>query len=320
MKQAMGKGGVALVMVLAVAMSVLAFLTEVPAPPVGDAGICLPSPSQWNLPPLISWLLNLALLLGTTAGIYLFNKQFSVVPGPSAILAPIFLLMTVSIPWIGGTLTGSAIITPVALSMLSIFCSAYGSRNASQEVFLVATLLSFGSMIQYAFVFMIVPAIVIAALFKCLRIREILAMLLGLMAPYWIVLGLGLVSPDSLRLPALSYIFDSVASKESLFICMLNLGFSAVIAMILALYNGIKLYAGNTRRRLFNLAICFTGLFALAGMIVDFNNFSAYVVTFYLTAAFQLADMFALWNIRRQWIWALIICCVYVGFFSASIF
>ncbi len=319
MQQAMGKGGVTLVTVIAVAMSAIAYSIGTTLPAAGLNGICLPSPDQWGLGATESWLINLALLLGCTATLYFLNKVYSVVPGSSTILPPIFLLMSASIPWVGGMLTSSLILAPVAIIALAILFSAFGSKNATQELFIVATFLSFGSMIQYAFVFMLVPVVLIAGLLKELRVKEILAMLLGIISPYWIVLGLGLISPEQLSIPSLTNLFAGGIPRETLFAGCLNLASTAVITLIMALYNGIKLYAGNTRRRLFNFAICIMGLFALCGMVVDFNNFTAYIVTFYMAAAFQYADLFALWNIRRAWVWSLILCSVYVAFFTVTI-
>ena len=319
MTGAMGKGGVTIVMAIAVAMSAISFFVASPQPIAGNLGICIPSPNLWLNPSAGSWALNLLLLLGCSGGLYFFNRHFSVVPGSSTILHGIFLLMAVSIPWSGTLLSSSSILALAMIAALAILCSAFGQRNAAQELFLVATILSLGSMFQYAFIFMTMPMVIAAILFKCLHIREIFAMTLGLLAPYWIALGFGLVTPDSFNWPTITNLFAGNTSHEALLAGLLNLGITAVITLVLALYNSVKLYAGNTRRRMFNMAINVLGLAAAACMVFDFNNLYTYIATFYIAAAFQIADLFALWNIRRPAIWSSLICLLYISFFTLSI-
>lgn len=319
MTSAMGRGGVLLTIVAAIAMSALTFFFDSPHPLTVPTGLCLKSPSMWNLIPIASWAINIALLLATGAGLSLINKTFSIVPGSSSILPGIFIIMSTSIPWIGGTVTSSSILCFTMLICLALLFSSYRSFNATQEIFVIATIVSVGSMIQYGFIFMLIPLIIIAILFKCFRFREAMAMILGLIAPYWVVLGLGIVKISNFRFPELANIFDGAIAPNLLFTGLINIGFTAVLTFILGLYNLAKLYAGNTRRRMFNLAFSILGIASLVCMVVDSDNLSAYLVTFFMSAAMQYADIFALWNIRRPWAWSLTLCLIYISFFAISI-
>lgn len=319
MTHAMGKGGIFLATAGAVAMSAIVFLLGSSQPLSGDLGTCLPSPNNWDLIPLASWVINITLLLGTAAGLHIANKNYSFIPGADPILPGLFMLMTASIPWVCGLLTSSTILCSVLLIALCVLFSAFRQSNATQEIFMVATLMSLGSMIQYAFLFMTLPLIVIALMFKCFRIREALALLLGLFAPYWVGLGLGLISPENLTIPQFSNLFSGYAPKGVLFTGLINLAITGIITLILSLYNSVKLYAGNSRRRLFNMSFNVLGLACVACMVFDFNNLTAYLATFYMTAAVQFAGFFALWNIRRPWVWTLIICSIYLTLFIVSI-
>lgn len=319
MTQAMGKEGVLLAGLAACAMSVIAFLEGAHSPLGGDAGVCFPSPNLWNLDPTLSWCLNLALLLASSFGLYLFNRAYSIVTGSSTLLPGIFPVMTASVPWVVGTLTSSMVLAPAVLIMLAILFSCYRERNATQEVFVIATVLSIGSMFQYSFFFMTMPLFIIMAMFKCLRVRETIAVILGLIAPYWIVIGFGIVPIDAFTVPELTNLFDGSAPKGVMFIGVINLAVTALLSLVLGLNNGIKLYAGNTQRRLYNMAINVLQLTCAACMIFDFNNITTYIATFYLTASFQFANMFALSRIRKPWIWSLMICAIYVAFYIITI-
>lgn len=315
----MGTKGVIITALTALAMCSLIFYTGFHGYPTADMGICLPSPNMWNLSPLASWVVFMFILAGTTVGLSLVNKNFSIVPGSGAMLPGMFMLTSASIPWISGSLTSSCLMAPALLACLAILFNNYRSRNAAQGVFLVATILSLGSMIQYGFMLMAVPMLVIAAMFKSLHWREIFAFLMGLLAPYWIGVGLGLIPLDAFVIPNLSKIWERVLSPEMMLTGLLNIAFTAVLTLILGLNNALKLFAGNVRRQSFNTAIGIIEFSAALFMVLDYNNFTAYITSFYMAAAFQYANVFALWKIRKPWIPTLILCAIYLAFFIIAI-
>lgn len=315
----MGKGGLVLALLIAAAMAIVAYLPEEPVQLTGSSGLCLPSPAHWPLPPLAAWSINLLLLLLTAAGLSLFNSTYTLVPGSPLLLPGAFAIMAVSIPWVSGTLTSSVIMAPCMLGCMAILASCYKQQNATQEMFVVATIISLGSMIQYAFLLMIVPVVATALMYKCMHVREAMALLLGIVAPYWIVIGFGLVSPLEISIPTFTNLFDGYVPGPMLLVSLLNLGISALAAIVLALNNGIRLYAGNTRRRLMQMSMNVLGASCVACMILDYTNLTAYTVTFYMTVAMQWADLFALWNFRRPQIGVALLCALYIGGFAAAI-
>lgn len=282
-------------------------------------GICLPSPDLWGLSPAVSLIVYILLLIATAIALAQINKTFSVIPCSGNMLAGIFLLTSASIPWVTGTLTSSCIMAPAMLACLGILFNNYRRDNATQGIFLIATILSFGSMIQYAFLFMAVPLLIIAAMFKCLHWRETIAFLMGIAAPYWIVLGTGLVPLDSLVIPQISDIRYGNLSHEMILAGLLNLAITAVLSLILGLNNALRLFAGNIRRQTFNAAVSIMQTATVAMMMLDYNNLTAYIMTFYLCASFQFANFFAMRKFRRPWIPGAILCAIYVTFFITAI-
>ncbi len=101
--------------------------------------------------------------------------------------------MSFSCPWVAGTPGLSTILLAANTAILSIAFTCFKQRNATRELFAIATILSLGTMVQYAFIFMIPAYIAIAASLKCLRFKETIAFILGLVAPYWVGVGLGII-------------------------------------------------------------------------------------------------------------------------------
>ena len=310
-----GPGGFAGAILLTLLLTALLYFTGGFNVIEGNLGVCLPSPDLWNIPREWSWGINLALVIVCGVGLIFFNKAYSVIQTADMVLPSMFLVLTACTPWAGGPLGSSSLMAVINLICLSAIFACYKSRNATQQVFTVATMLSVGSMFQYAFIFLMPGYILIGLMMKCFRIKEFIAFILGIAAPYWIAIGMGLIPLEAFHLPSFSTLFDKVTPGSELLIGCVTLGFTALVGVIMALNNAVKLYAGNSQRRLYNNAIAVLGLICVAGMILDFNNLPTYLATFFITIAVQIANTFALWNIRRGHLWLWGITVIYVTIF-----
>lgn len=277
-----------------------------------DLGVCLPSPNLWPLPELWSWGINLALILGCGIGLHFFNKAYSVIQSADMVLPTMFLILTATNPLVDGPLHSSTLMAAINIVCLATIFKCYKARNATQEIFVVATMLSLGSMFQYAFIFLMPGYLLIALLLKCLHFRETVAFIMGICAPYWIAVGMGIIPVEAFHIPEFTTFREGLASASDMLVAGISIGVTALIGIIMALNNAVKLYAGNTRRRLMNNAIAVIGLICVAGMIIDFNNLTTYLATFYMTVAVQIANTFNLWNIRKGPLWSGIITLLYL--------
>lgn len=311
-----GKIDMAVVTLVALLMSAMTYFCGIPENVGGNQGICIASPDMWPILPLASWIINATLMLVLAPALYFFNKTYNIIQSTEPVLPAIFLIMAASNPWISGMLGSSMIMALVNLLSLSIMFSCYQQRNAAQEVFVVATLLSVGSMFQYGFLFISPAYILIGIALKCFRLREFMAFLMGLAAPYWVVIGLGIIPLDAFSMPSLTNLFEGLVSKEDILIGLLNCGLTIILGLIFSLNNAMKLYAGNTRRRILNNSVSILGLCALVCLILDYRNISAYIATFYMTVAVQTANFINLWNFSHKRIVMVILAVLYITFFA----
>ncbi len=315
-----GTGGFAGAVAIAIVLAIIYYITGGSGPVSGNMGLCLPSPDQWPIPVEWSWIINMALIVGSGTALIFFNKGYSLIQNADMVFPSMFVILTATNPWAGGQLDSSSLMVIINIICLATIFSCYKSRNATQEVFFVATMLGVGSMFQYAFLFFIPAYLLIALMMKCLHFKEIIAFGMGVVAPYWIAVGMGLVPLDQFHVPQFTNLFENLSSGSDLLIGALNIGLTALVGIILALNNAVKLYAGNTRRRLYNNAIAVIGLICIAGMALDFHNLPTYLATFYMTAAMQIANTFALWNIPKSRYWIGSVTAVYVILFLIMIF
>ena len=266
--------------------------------------------------PLIGWVANTSALLVTAIVLYLLNREYNFVQGSDTVLTGMFAIMASTNLWVSGTLSSSALVALANLICLAVLFGCYRKRNAAQEMCVIATILSLGSMIQYAFIFMLPVYIIGAGLMKCLDFKAFVAYLFGIAAPYWVAVGLGIVPLSDFTMPTISNLFDGFATRPQLFAGLVIVGLTVLLSVVLALTNMVKLYAGNTQRRLYNLTIDVLGLACALCVVVDAQNMVAYLCTIYMIAAVQIANLFALRNVYHGGRWVTALCVLYIAGFA----
>lgn len=294
-----GNSGLILTIFLACAMSAFEFFIGDPLRLEGKLGICMPSPNQWIIPSIASWGINIGLIIILGLSLHLFNKTYNFISNSDTVLSAAFIFLCGANPWLDGMLTSSIILMAANLICLHFLFGCYRSQKGMQQLFLVGSILSLGSMFQYAFIFFIPAYLIIAIVLKCLNVKSLIAYLLGIMAPYWVGIGLGIIPLESFSMPNFSNLFDGFGSKQSVFIGLLNSAVTIVMALLLVLYNAVKLYAGNTRRRLFNNSIIILGLASAICIVCDVDNVPTYMATAYMVLGVQLSNLFILHNVRH---------------------
>ncbi|MDE5876779.1 MAG: hypothetical protein K2H47_04700 [Muribaculaceae bacterium] len=281
-------------------MSFGAWLRIGPASP-GDAipGICLPSPAEWDIIPIWSWGINTLIVILLTVGTIIYGRYYNSIKGARNVLAIVFPVMTASDPYLMVSLGTPTLLCAASLTIWWILGSTFRSENATQPVFVVATIIALGAMIQYAFLILIPVTIVNLIALKVCRWREIGAFFIGLGAPYWVGIGLGLLPLDSFHLPTPHNLFLANLEPGDTVPVLIGAGFAMLTGILVGLNSMIKLYAGNSCVLALNLTIGVTGIGSLVAIFLDYTNLEAYLTTLYLTVAVQIANLFGLWRIPR---------------------
>lgn len=317
----MGKEGMSLAVVAAIAMAVVAFCIERVTPSVADTGICALSPDIWGLSRFWGWMLNLVLLIIATGTLSWLNKEYRIVNGTDMVISGMFMLMASSNIWVSGMLTSTLFVAIINLVCLGMLFGCYRQVNATREIFVIGTIIAIGSMFEYSLLFMAPVYIVGAIMLKCFSFKALIAFLMGIVAPYWIGVGFGWIQIDSFKMPEFEHVFADTVDKRELLVGMLNICLTVVLGLFLGFSNSVRLYAGSSRRRVFNLVIDLLGVVCVLGMIFDFKNITAYIATVYMVTGIQLGNFFGLSSIYRAGWWLAGLSTVYIsGFVLMLIF
>ncbi len=300
-------------------MIIGAYIYATPAVLEGNKGICLPSPNDWHLSRWLGTLLNALVLLLCVIGVHLLNKTHNFITETDKMLPALLFLMLPSNGWTDILLNSGSLLLGGMILCLVILIPTYRARNSTREYFIVATIGGVGTMFQYAFLLIPIWAILAGLVLKSLHIKEFATLLMGLVAPFWVATGLGIIPLDAYTLPTLSNLFDLYPSRNELFFTMINAGVTVVPALLIGLNNAVKLYAGNARRRSISNAISLAGLLAVGCLCLDITNIAAYLPILYLAAAVQYANMQSLWKLPRPQILMLVIGVIYVGMYVTGL-
>lgn len=269
-------------------------------------GLCLASPAQWNIPRFLGWFLD---TLAIALAVFLItesNKKFLFVhEGEPVVSMGLLLIAACSCPTTV-LLSSSTLMLLVNVGILFLLFLSYESWNASRSFFLMASTIAIGSMFQYAFLFMIPVCIGGGLMMKSFHIRELFAFIFGLAAPYWIAIGLGWVSFDSFRSLEIHTAFSAGRLDASTVPAFVGSAILAIGALVMALYNGLRLYSRNSRLRCMHLTINLLGMVAGFALIFDHSNFLTYYGTLSLWFAVEIASVFDLYQLRKPQIALLI--------------
>lgn len=314
-----GKTGLALAGVAVAAMCLFSFFSETDFRVFGQSGLCLPTPSEWKMPPFLSWLIN-SVLLGATAGLaYFLNRTFNFIRTTEPIMPALFMVMAGSNPWITGELNSSICIAIVAVICLWLLFDVYDARNATQPLFVIATFISIGSMFQYAFLPLGLVCLLGMAIMKVMRPKELLAFLFGIAAPWWIVFGFGIRALEDFHMPSPFPLFGDNTRAQDIFLMLVSVGLAIFMGLAFGAANAMRIYAGNSRVNAMNTLIYWLGIAFTLCIIFDSANITAYLAVIYFCSAVQIANFCALRQLRHEWLFTLIPSLLFIAIYLLMI-
>lgn len=315
-----GNSGLIIAVILMAVMA-LSALVAMPAEHLaGDFGICFPSPNNMNLSPLTAWIVNSGALLLTALTALIVNNEFKVIKSNTTLHASTFLIISGANPWLVLSDALPALTAFATIVCTIILFSQYGKRNASAAITMLFSVLSVGSMFQYAYLLLMPIFLLGASFLNILRFKEFVAAILGIIAPYWIVIGFGIVGIDDFKLPTLSNLFLNFTAPADLLWLLVSVAFTGITGIILTLNNLSKIFATDNRSRSYNSFLVLLECALLWFIIFDYTNLLSYVATFNLATCFQIASFISLSRNRRTHLLPTVIAAVFIAIFIIIIY
>jgi len=156
-------------------------------------------------------------------------------------------------------------------------------------------------MFQYTFVYLI-PVFFIGFLqMRAMYIRSALAMLFGLVTPFWIVLGLGIIGLEDLHAPQLANVWEHLGVEQYRNVIIL-LSVTAFVTIVLLIANVLQIINYKMQVRAYNGFFLVLTILTMIVMAVDFDNVMVYFPVLNLCLSIQIAHSFTIQKYLRRYI------------------
>lgn len=287
--------------VLFVFSTIIAAVSGLSVTQGSTAGVCFSSISTLALPPFISTLLSVVGIIGVCALLSLINKIYSFTRDVTYIFASSFLLLSIVYPEIVTRLSDGTILALIVVWLSYLLFSTYQSMYPQRRVFLISVILSCCCMFQYTFVYLI-PVFFIGFLqMRAMYIRSALAMLFGLVTPFWIVLGLGIIGLEDLHAPQLANVWEHLGVEQYRNVIIL-LSVTAFVTLVLLIANVLQIINYKMQVRAYNGFFLVLTILTMIVMAVDFDNVMVYFPVLNLCLSIQIAHSFTIQKYLRRYI------------------
>ena len=242
--------------------------------------------------PLSATVNVLCLLL--TGGILLaINKVFTYVRSMTHLFVSAFFLLNMANP--SGLVSfnaGTLLALVTALTLMPLFAS-YQDHHSQYSIFLIFTIVTAGMMVHYGFL-VLIPAYLLGFMnMRAMGIKGVLAMLFGLVTPFWIALGLGITTPAQFALPHFEglWLMTKAAWTSHLTILVAT---TAILGIVLAVMNLYTIMNYRLQTRVYNIFFIIVLVLALIALCFDFKHLAVYLPLLNLTVAVQVAHVHSL--------------------------
>lgn len=276
--------------------------------------IAFPTPSEWISSPLISMWVNIFLVGATAEVMILINRHFNLLRTTSIFFVAYFAFTMAATPAVVGQLSASSLLALFVMGGIWILFSIYDIRPSSRRVFLAFFLLGLGLLVEYTFALYIPLFIAGLGQMKILRIKKIIAAILGIITPAWIAWGLAIVPVP--EIPKFEFTPPAMLlSMPQIWPLLTAAALTLLTGFFLGCFNLIKIIGFNAQARAYNGLIALisiaTGVFA----IVNFTNIAFYLTVLNACVAFQVGHFFRLTVMRRGYIVVTTLMAAYLGIY-----
>ncbi|MDE6085025.1 MAG: hypothetical protein K2G40_01300, partial [Muribaculaceae bacterium] len=232
----------------------------------------------------------------------LINKEFNILRADTALPSALVLALFSALPPVSTSFYPGLLLAAVITGISLILFTTFGRpRSGRRRVFLMFTILSGLGTLSTCFLYYI-PLLLIGCIqMRTFSLKTLLAAILGVLTPPWILIGSGLLSLESFRLP--SFEIPALEADNPFSLTLLAVTAITIITGLMFLgANMIKVYAYNSKGRAMNGFYSILLLGSVLLTIIDFNNLILYVPLIMTMTAYQASHFFAQHQYPLSWI------------------
>ena len=293
-------GTIAMIAIAIMATIVSYYLLGADVDLVDSAIFHLPA-SLWSENGIVSLVINMIAGIVIILLISIIEKQYSIVRTMSTLYAGIFLLMQAALPLVSAQFNNGTLLCIIVLPAIISLLSTYHNPQYTQRLYLAFLLLSSGALILNEALAYLIVALIIMMQMQSISLRGFLAAVFGVVTPWWILIGFGIINPIDIELPRLSWLHE-VPNNATMIHSLATVGVTMFVGLCLGVANLIKIYSYNAQARSYNGALVVTSLATSLLIIADNGNFLTYTPLLNCLTAIQASHFFVINHNRRIYI------------------
>lgn len=268
----------------------------------------------WWPPELTPWAsaaCNVGLSIIIAFLISYLSKAFNVLRSMTMLQGTLFLFLQVGSPASFAAFGSSTLMALTAVICFYLFFSVYGMGDYCQRnVFMAFLLISAGCAIDASYILLIPIFLMASVQMRIFNMRTLMAIFMGIVTPWIIYVGFGLVDFDEIVFPPLSDF--GVLSEGWVTVSALLSSFIGVFAWVQSI---MKLLTYNARSRAMLSVITITMLLSVVGALLI--NAYSFLALLNCTVALMLGHTFGVvYNGRKSYLPILGIMLVYLAIFT----
>ena len=229
--------------------------------------------------------INVLCLLATGAILLALNKVFAFIRSVTHLFVSAFFLLQIANP--SGLVAfnaGTLLCLVAAMTLLPLFAS-FQDSHAQRSIFLIFALVAAGAMFHHGFLVLIPAYLLGFANMRALGLKGLLAMLFGLVTPFWIVLGLGIASPMDITAPSWWPV-----SVPRLDLSTMVIAATIVLGLVLAAANLLTILNYRMQTRVYNVFFIILLVTAVIASCLDYRDVAVFLPLLNLMVAVQVAQ------------------------------
>ncbi|MDO4510560.1 MAG: hypothetical protein Q4B68_01930 [Bacteroidales bacterium] len=253
--------------------------------------------------PTVSFGVNTLCVMTIVALTALLNKTYTFIREVTFIYASTFLALQLACPYACTQFTTGTGLCLLTLVVQQIMFSTYQKKKtAQQQVFLVFFLVALCGMFQYAFLALAVPFFIGFAQMRAINFRGVLAAAFGLVTPFWLAIGLGLIDPSTAMWPTGGNAIEALTA-EQIPVILVGLALVGLFTFVLITVNVLKIMSYRLQLRVYNSFYLVLALFSLVMMAIDYRNFFVYLALLNYCFSIQVAQAFTIHaGVQRRYV------------------
>lgn len=284
-----------------------------------DSGTLFPSPNEWIADPFISMWVNIGLVIAIMTMMIFINKTYNIPRTITLVYAYFFIILQTATPEITSQLCSASVMGFIVIGVMTLMFSTFDLPTARRRVFLAFFLLSGAVTVQYGFAVFLPVFLIACAQMRILTLRTFIAAILGTITPWWILFGVGIISPQDVHIPHSINFIDASITLDTIII-VVTVALTVLLALTAYLLSLLKLITYNARTRACNGLLQLVTAATVIAMAVDFTNFITYLTLLNCCTAFFLGHLFVIRNSQRNWIVISAITTIYYAIYIWRIF